>query len=92
MDITKETLKNVARNSRLALTEEELEEFTPQLKEILTYFEQLKTVPETKPSIHPNKITNEWREDKEEPSLTQEEALANVKIHVKGYIKGPTTL
>ena len=92
MDITSDIVKKVAKNARLNLTDVEVKEFTPQLKEILSFFEKIQKVPATSVSIHSVLIENEWREDKEEPSLKQEDALKNVNFQSKGFIRGPKTL
>ena len=92
MDITPDIVKRAAKNARLNLTEEEIKEFTPQLKEILSFFEKVQKVPSADVSIHSVPITNEWREDREEPSLSQDDALKNVKYSSKGFIRGPKTL
>mgnify|MGYP001576228570 CR=1 FL=1 len=91
MKITKEVLLSVEKNCRLELTPEEQEEFLPQLQEIITFFEKIEELPATTISIHPKPIVNEWRDDVVAPSLSQEDALKNVKFSSRGFIRGPKT-
>jgi aspartyl/glutamyl-tRNA(Asn/Gln) amidotransferase C subunit len=97
VEVTKDLLRKVAKNARLNLTEEELEKFVPQIKEIiLDSFNKLDEVEvgETKASFQPVEINNKFRKDVVGKSLTQEDALKNVSIKLKqeGYIKGPKAL
>lgn len=91
MKIDRELIRKVAENARLKLTDKEIEEFAPQLKEILDAFSKIDEVDtaNVKPSVQPVEIKNVLREDKIEPSLKQEEALANSKNKKDGYFKGP---
>ena len=91
MKIDKEIINKIARNSRLNLTEKEIEEFLPQLKEILMIFSKLDEVntDNVKPSVQPILIKNVTREDESENCLTQEQALSNTKNKKDGYFKGP---
>lgn len=94
MEINKELIKKVAENARLKLTDKEIEEFTPQLKEILNAFSKIDKVDtsKTKASVQPVEIKNVLREDEIEPSLSQDEALANTKHKKDGYFKGPRAI
>ena len=60
MNLDKELIKKVAKNSRLELTEEEIKEFLPQLKEILSSFSKLQELDteKVKPSFQPLEIKN----------------------------------
>tara|TARA_Y100000310_G_scaffold216625_1_gene217700 strand:- start:1216 stop:1500 length:285 start_codon:yes stop_codon:yes gene_type:complete len=91
MQVNKELIKHVAEVARLNLTEKEIKEFQPQLKEILTSFSEIDKVNtnNTKPSFQPVEIKNILREDKSKGSLTQEEALSNTQHKKDGYFKGP---
>ncbi len=92
MLINQEVLKKVAKNSRLNLSESEIGEFTPQLRDVLEFFEKLKNVPQAEVSIHPTNIENVYREDVVENSLHRDEALKNVKYQSNGRIRGPRTI
>lgn len=94
MQIDKELIKNIAENSRLKLTEEEIEEFLPQLKEVIEAFSKISEVDtkDTEPSFQPIKITNVYREDTIKEPIKQEDALKNVKESRSGFIKGPKAI
>lgn len=91
MLIDNSLLIQVANNARIKLTEQEQKELLPQLKDILNFFEKLNqaSVDDIKPSFHPIKIKNNFREDIPKKSLTQEQALENVKKEKDGFVKGP---
>ena len=94
--IDEELVKKVAKNARLILTEEELKKFTPQLAEvILESFNKLDSIDANEePSFQPIEQKNKLREDEVKESLTQEQALQNVKedLRENGYIKGPKVM
>lgn len=94
MQLNKQLLEKVAKNSRLNLTPSEIKEFLPELKEILTYFETIKKAPtkNTKPSFQPIEIKNITREDIPKEPLPQDLALSNTKHKQDGYFKGPKAI
>ena len=97
IEVTKELVKKVAENARLSLTDEELEKFTVELKEVIVdSFNKLDEVDvsDVSPSFQPIEQSNKFRKDEVKESLTQEEALENVKesLRENGYIKGPKVL
>lgn len=91
MKVDKELIEHVAELARLKLTNEEIEKFLPQLKEILDAFSKLDEidVKDVKPSFQPIDLKNVMREDKVEKCLTQEEALSLTEHKKDGYFKGP---
>ncbi len=94
MKIDKQLIEKVAKNARLKLTESEIKEFLPQLKEILEYFSEIEKAPtgNLQPTFHPIEIKNITREDIIKKCLTQQEALQNTKHKQDGYFKGPKTI
>jgi len=94
MQINKELIQKIAKNARLNLTEKEIKEFIPQLKEILNTFSTLDKVntDNIKPSFQPIEIKNIYQEDIPEPSLTQDIALSNTKHKKNGFFRGPKAL
>lgn len=94
MKVDKELILKVAKNARLKLTGNEIEEFLPQLKDILDNFEKIKNVDTSnvKEIFHPIEIKNNFRKDIVEKSLTQDEALSNTKHKKDGYFKGPKAI
>ena len=79
MKIDRQLVEKVAKNARLKLTESEIKEFLPQLKEILEYFSEIEKAPaeNLQPTFHPIEIKNVMREDITKKYLTQQEALQN---------------
>lgn len=72
-------VKKVAKLANLTLTSEEEEKFSDQLSKILDYIEELNAVDTSsvKPTFNVVSNVNVLREDVEEVSLSQEEALQN---------------
>jgi aspartyl-tRNA(Asn)/glutamyl-tRNA(Gln) amidotransferase subunit C len=94
MNIDKDLIKKVAKIARLNLTESEIKEFLPQLKEILNSFSVMNDIntDNIKPAFQPIEIKNIYREDKIEKSLTQQGALSNTKHKKDGFFKGPKAI
>jgi aspartyl-tRNA(Asn)/glutamyl-tRNA(Gln) amidotransferase subunit C len=91
MEIDKQLVAHVAKVARLHLTEKEVEEFLPQLKEVLATFEQVSEVDteNVEPSFQPLPLKSELRDDVVKSSLSQEDALKNSANTKDGYFKGP---
>ncbi len=81
MKIDKNFVKSVAKISKIALTEEELEKLTPQMQTILDYAGKLALVDTT--HIHQKPLRtvpfSDLRDDVIGESLSKEEVFANVK-------------
>ena len=91
MKITKQEVEHVAKLARLELSEQEKEELTDQLSNILTYVEKLNELDTTgvEPTSHVLDISNVMRDDTAGESLTQELALANAPEKALGHYKVP---
>ncbi len=84
----KQTLKHIAELSRISLTDQELEKFTPQMQTILDSAKVLQEV-DTK-GINPMKRHipfSALRDDIPSDSLTQEDVLKNAKYKENGFVK-----
>ena len=94
MKVDKELIEKVAKNARIKLSESEIKEFSPQLKEVLEYFSEIEKAPtkDLQPTFHPIEVKNVIREDISKKCLTQQEALQNAKHKQDGYFKGPKTI
>lgn len=91
MKVDKELIERVAAVARLELTDQEVEKFLGDFKEILDSFSTIDKC-DTKgvePSFQPVEIDNFMREDLVEESFPQEDALKNTKNKKDGYFKGP---
>lgn len=86
-----ELTEHIAQLGHLELTPAEKEKFTNQMNSILENFEQLTEVDldGVPPTNHPMEVMNVFREDKPQPSLSQEEALKNAPKKEEGFIKAP---
>ena len=94
MEISKDTVKKVARLARIDLEPKELEKLSGQLKEILDFIDQLKKVDvsQVKPTSHILPLNNVLREDKERASLPAEKALENAPLKVQGSFGVPKVI
>ena len=93
MQVDRHLIENVAKASRLKLSEEEIEEFLPQLKEILKAFSDIQEADteDVLPSYHCVSIRPHMREDVPKKGMTQKQALSS-GFHKDGYIKGPRVI
>ncbi len=91
MQLNEDLLKRIAKNARLELSNKEVDEFLPQLKEVLDVFSRVSEVntDNTELAVHPLDLKNAAREDKAEESISQELALKNTEHKKDGYFKGP---
>ena len=94
MKIDKKLIEHVAEVARLELSEQEIKEFLPQLKEILDAFSEIQKIDtgKTKASFHPIELKNVWRDDNPKLSFDNEVALKNTQHKKDGYFKGPKIL
>lgn len=85
----KEDLKHLAKLSRIKLTDEELEKFTPQMATILDSVKTLDELDVSKVKIRSLRRTKleDLREDKPNPSLSQQDALVNAPYTENGFVK-----
>jgi aspartyl-tRNA(Asn)/glutamyl-tRNA(Gln) amidotransferase subunit C len=94
MAVTKKDVEKIAELARLKFTEEELENFTPQMNEILSYMDKLNELDteNVEPLSHPVEQTNVFREDEMKPSITTEEALKNAPSKDEHHFKVPKVI
>jgi len=76
--ISRDEVAHLARLSRLALTDDELDLYAGQLDSILTHVAQISEVAaaDVPATASPNPATNVTRPDVEQPCLTPEQALS----------------
>ena len=92
--ITKKDLEHMAWLSRLELSEEDKEKYTPKLNSVLDYFGELDEVDTEgiEPTYHVLQLSNVFREDEigvPAGSLPQEETLSNAPKKQDGFFKAP---
>jgi aspartyl-tRNA(Asn)/glutamyl-tRNA(Gln) amidotransferase subunit C len=92
--ISREEVAHLARLSRLAVTEEELDRFAGQLDVILQSVARVGEVAadDIPPTSHSVPLTNVYRDDEPRPSLTQAEALSGAPDAYEGRFRVPRIL
>lgn len=94
MKITRLEVEQVARLSRLALEEAELEALTGQLDAILGYVDQLNELNTDGilPTAHAVPMENAFRPDQIAPALGAEKALSNAPDAGSGCFRVPKVI
>lgn len=89
--IDKSTVEHVAELARLELSDEEKEEYTQQLGNILDYVNKLDEVDtdNVQPTAHALPLKNVFRDDKVEKSLDREKVVENAPDSMRNYIRTP---
>ncbi|MFO7819607.1 MAG: Asp-tRNA(Asn)/Glu-tRNA(Gln) amidotransferase subunit GatC [Halanaerobacter sp.] len=91
MKLDQETVERVAHLARLELDEDERENFTNQLSDILDHAEKLNELDteDVEPMAHATDVNNVLRSDDVKESLEQEDAVANAPDEEEGMFKVP---
>jgi aspartyl-tRNA(Asn)/glutamyl-tRNA(Gln) amidotransferase subunit C len=94
MELDEALIMHVAKVSRLHLTKKEIDEFLPELQEVITYFSQLSRIDteNIEPMVNPVMLRNSLRKDEANSSLSQEDSLRNTQHKKEGYFLGPKIL
>ena len=94
MAVSRKDVEYIASLAKLKFNEEELENYTHQLNDILTYVEKLNELDTSnvEPLSHPVENQNVFREDKRKPSVTTEEALKNSPGRTDEFFKVPKVI
>ena len=92
--ITKKDVEYVANLSRLELDDADMNNFVPNLQEILSYVEKLNELntSDVEPTAHVLSLTNVKREDEIKPSLSNEEALKSAPETSDGFFLVPPVI
>lgn len=87
--LTKEGVIHVAELAGLTLTPPEVEKFQKQLSAVLNYINQLNKLKTEKvePTSQVTDLKNVFKEDKTQPSLSQEEALSGAREKYNNLFK-----
>jgi aspartyl-tRNA(Asn)/glutamyl-tRNA(Gln) amidotransferase subunit C len=97
MKISEDEVRRVAELAYLALTDDEVKHMAHDMSEILTHIDKLNeldtsAVEPMAQVVYDNDETASWREDVEEPTLTNAEATANAPVAGAGYFKVPKVI
>ncbi len=79
MKFTREEIQYVSRLAKMGVSEAEVETFARQLSDVLENFETLQQVDTdgVPPTTQPIPLDNLLRDDRQKPSISQDDALAN---------------
>jgi aspartyl-tRNA(Asn)/glutamyl-tRNA(Gln) amidotransferase subunit C len=94
MPITRDEVAHLARLSRLALSDEELDHLAPQLDQIISSVAQVQEVAADgiPPTTQATGIDNVYRDDEPVPCLTPEQALSGAPAVEMQRFKVPRIL
>jgi aspartyl-tRNA(Asn)/glutamyl-tRNA(Gln) amidotransferase subunit C len=89
--ISRKDVEHVARLSRLALGDAEIEKMREQLAAILAHIDTLRALDteQVEPTSHAVPMENVMREDEPRPSLPQEAMLANAPDRSTDFFRVP---
>jgi aspartyl-tRNA(Asn)/glutamyl-tRNA(Gln) amidotransferase subunit C len=92
--IDEATVRHVAYLARLELTDEEVERFTRQLAEILTYVHKLNELQtdDVSPTAHTLPVKSVFRNDTIEPARRHGDALYGAPDSQDGFFRVPKVL
>ena len=94
MNINQNVISKLASLSKLKFNEDEMKLISNDLSKMLDFINQLQDL-DTEgidPLIHMNEEINNWREDKVQGMISQEEALSNSPVKDGTYFKLPKVL
>ena len=94
MSVTRKDVEYIAELARLKFKDEELEMFTHQLNEILSYVDKLNQLDteNVEPLSHPVENINVFRNDGLKQSVTTEDALKNAPDRTEEFFKVPKVI
>ncbi|NOZ04549.1 MAG: Asp-tRNA(Asn)/Glu-tRNA(Gln) amidotransferase subunit GatC [FCB group bacterium] len=92
--ITTQEVRKIARLARLALTDDELTQYTGQLNRILEYMDQLGELDtsDVEPMSHVLNLVNVARDDVPGQTLALETVLKNAPMEKDGHIAVPAVI
>lgn len=94
MGVSKKDVERIAELAKLKFSDEELENFTPQMNEILLYMDKLNELDteHVVPLSHPVAQTNVFRDDQLKNSIPVEDALKNAPDKDYKHFKVPKVI
>ncbi len=94
MAVSRKDVEHIAELARLKFNEDELNNFTEQLNEILAYVEKLNELDteNVEPLSHPIEGNNVFREDVVKKSISTEEALRNAPEKDENFFHVPKVI
>ena len=94
MSVTKNDVEHIAKLAKLEIKEDEINEFTSQLNQMLEYVDKLNELDteNVKPLSHPVEGENVFREDILKTSIPTYDALKNSASRTEEYFKVPKVI
>jgi aspartyl-tRNA(Asn)/glutamyl-tRNA(Gln) amidotransferase subunit C len=94
MSVTLQEVDRIAALAKLEFSTEEKQKFTEQFNHILQYIEKLNELDLTNvaPTHHVWEAVNVFREDQVQPSLSQDQALANAPNRKMNFFSVPKVI
>jgi aspartyl-tRNA(Asn)/glutamyl-tRNA(Gln) amidotransferase subunit C len=94
MPLSRSDVEKISLLARLQFSEDELDQMTAQLSQIVQYVEQLSDLDtdNVEPMAHTLDLVDVVRPDETRPSLPREEVLANAPRHDDEYYRVPAVL
>lgn len=94
MSVKKEDVLHIAALAKLKFDESEIENFTSQFNEILSYIEKLNELntENVEPLAHPFESQNVFREDELKQSVSTEDALKNSPSRTEEFFRVPKVI
>jgi aspartyl-tRNA(Asn)/glutamyl-tRNA(Gln) amidotransferase subunit C len=92
--VSRADVEHVAMLSRLALTDDEIEQLTGELGAILDYAAEVSALDtaDIPPTAHPLPLVNVFRPDDPQPGLDRDEVLAEAPAAEDGQFRVPRIL
>ncbi len=92
--VSRADVEHVATLSRLALTDDEIEQLTGELGAILDYAAEVSALDtaDVPPTAHPLPLVNVFRPDEPRPGLDRDEVLAEAPATEDGQFRVPRIL
>jgi aspartyl-tRNA(Asn)/glutamyl-tRNA(Gln) amidotransferase subunit C len=92
--VSRADVEHVATLSRLALTDDEIEQLTGELGAILDYAAEVSALDtaDVPPTAHPLPLVNVFRPDEPRPGLDREEVLSQAPAAEDGQFRVPRIL
>ncbi len=94
MSVTKNDVEHIAKLAKLKFKEDEINEFTSQLNQVLEYVDKLNELDteNVEPLSHPVEGENVFREDVLKNSISTDDALKNSASKTDEYFKVPKVI
>ena len=92
--VTKENVKKIATLARLKIPEEELDKFTSQMNQILSFIEKLNELETAQivPTSHATLVTNAFRKDEVVKNDIREKALESAPDREGFFFRVPKVI